>query len=84
VRAKNKISKHDKGKLEQFNIKPTPVQVKKVDAPMPGSQETRQSLEFYWSGKRKRGGRRQFCLLKAETDRKGKLVPGRTAVLYTS
>jgi len=55
-----------------------------VDAPLPDSQETRQSLEFYWSGKRNRGGQTQFCLLKAETDRKGKIVPGRTAVTYTS
>ena len=50
----------------------------------PDSQETRQSLEFYWSGKRKRGGQKQFCLLKAETDRKGRLVPGKTALTYTS
>jgi hypothetical protein len=84
ISAQKRISKDDSDKLKQFNVKPTAVQVKRVDAPVPGSQETRQSLEYYWSGKRKRGGHKQFCLLKAETDRKGKLVPGRTAVLYTS
>jgi hypothetical protein len=71
--------------IKTFKFKATSVQVKKVDAPLPGSQEKRQSLEFYWRGKRYRDdGHNQFCLLKAETDRKGKLVPGRTAVLYTS
>jgi Peptidase family C25 len=84
ISAKKGISKDDIEKLEQFNIKPTAVQVKRVDAPLPDSPETRQSLEYYWSGKRNRGGQKQFCLLKSETDRKGKLVPGRTAVLYTS
>jgi hypothetical protein len=84
IRAQKKISKDDNEKLKQFNVKPTAVQVKRVDAPLPNSQETRQSLEYYWSGKRNRGGHKQFCLLKAETDRKGKLVPGKTAVTYTS
>jgi hypothetical protein len=83
-RAKKKVSKDDKEKLETFKIRPTTVHVKKVDAPLPDSTETRQSLEFYWRGKRDRGGHNQFCVLKAETDLKGKLVPGSTAVLYTS
>jgi hypothetical protein len=84
IKAQKKISKDDVEKLKQFNVKPAAVQVKRVDAPLPDSQETRQSLEYYWSGKRDRDGQSQFCLLKAETDRKGKLTPGRTAVLYTS
>ena len=79
-----KIAKEDSEKLKQFKIKPTPVQVKRVDAPLPDSSETRQSLEYYWTGKRTRGGKRQFCVLKAETDRNGQLVEGRTAVTYTS
>jgi len=84
TRAQKKISKEDKEKLETFQIKPTVVQVKRVDAPMPNSSETRQSLEYYWSGQRDRNGHNQSCVLKAETDRKGKLVPGSTSVLYTS
>ena len=84
IRAQKTISKEDKEKLETFQIKPTAVQVKRVDAPLPDSKETRQSLEFYWRGKRDRNGHNQFCVLKAEADRKGNLVPGRTAVIYTS
>jgi hypothetical protein len=79
-----KIAKEDSEKLKQFEIKPTPVQVKRVDAPLPNSPEIRKSLEYYWSGKRNRGGRKQFCVLKAETDRNGDLVEGRMAVTYTS
>ena len=79
-----KIAKHDIEKLKEFDIDPTIVRVKSVDAPMPDSTETRQSLEFYWSGKRDRGGQKQVCVLKAETDRKGKLVPGKAAVMYSS
>jgi hypothetical protein len=84
ITAQKRISKDDSEKLKQFTVKPTVVQVTRVDAPLPDSQETRQSLEYYWSGKRNRGAQKQFCLLKAETDRKGKLVPGSTSVMYTS
>ena len=62
-----KIAKDDSEKLKKFKIKPTAVRVKRVDAPAPDSPEPRQSLEFYWSGKRNRGGQKQFCVLKAET-----------------
>lgn len=84
IRAQKKIAKDELEKFNKFNIKPTAVRVKKVDAPTPDSPKPRQSLEFYWSGKRNRGGQTQFCVLKAETNLKGKLVPGSTAVLYTS
>jgi hypothetical protein len=87
IRAKKeiaKIAKDDIEKLKEFDIDPTTFQVKRVDAPLPGSQETRQSLEFYWSGTRDRGGQKQVCVLKAETDRKGSLVPGQAAVVYSS
>lgn len=84
IRAQKKIAKDEVEKFNKFNFKPTAVRVKKVDAPTPDSPEPRQSLEFYWSGKRKRGGQTQFCVLKAETNLKGKLVPGSTAVLYSS
>ncbi len=88
TKAKEKILKDNidiEKLIKTYKFKATSVQVKKVDAPLPGSEEKRESLEFYWRGKRDRGdGHNQFCLLKAETDPKGKLVPGRTAVLYTS
>jgi hypothetical protein len=51
---------------------------------MPDSPEKRESLEFYWAGKRNRGGQTQFFVLRAETNRKGNLVPDSTAVLYSS
>jgi peptidase C25-like protein len=86
TRAKKQIAKIAKGdiaRLELFNVKPSAVQVKKVDAPLPNSHETRQSLEFYWRGKLDCGGYSRFCVLKAETDREGKVVR-RVAVSYTS
>jgi peptidase C25-like protein len=84
--AKEEIRKAKQGvtKLRKFGIKATAVQVKRVDAPLPKSKETRQSLEYYWRGKRDRGGQTQFCVLKTETDRDGNLVPGRTTLTYTS
>ena len=79
-----KIAKADSEKLKEFGIYPTAVQVKRIEAPVPGSQASRQSLEFYWGGRRLRGRQKQFCVLRTETDLKGKLVPGSTKVIYTS
>ena len=84
IKAQKKIAKDELEKFNKFNIKPTAVRVKRVDAPMPDSPEKRESLEFYWAGKRNRGGQTQFCVLRAETNRKGNLVPDSTAVLYSS
>ncbi len=84
--AKEEIAKTKQGvkNLSKFGIKATAVQVKRVDAPLPKSSGMRQSLEYYWRGKRDRGGQTQFCVLKAETDRDGKLVPGSTMLTYSS
>jgi hypothetical protein len=67
----------------------TAVRVQRVDTRFPDSTETargpikrRQSLEYYWSGKRKRGGDKQLCLLRVETDLQSR--PWRTSVMYTS
>jgi len=84
--AKKEIAKTKQGvtNLRKFGIKATAVQVKRIDAPLPKSREMSQSLEYYWRGKRTRGGQTQFCVLKTETDLKGNLVPGRTAMIYSS
>jgi Peptidase family C25 len=84
--AKEEIKKAKQGvrNLGKFGIKATAVQVKRVDAPLPKSPEMSQSLEYYWRGKRNRAGQTQFCVLKAETDRDGNLVPGRTTLTYSS
>jgi hypothetical protein len=84
IRAKNALTENDRKRLQKFRIEPTDVAVKRVDAPLPNSSETRQSLEFYWTGKLDRGGHKQAYMLKAETDLHGNLVPGRTAMTYTS
>jgi hypothetical protein len=86
IKAKNeiaKIAKNDIMKLKDFGIDPAVVQVKKLEAPVPGSP-CRESLQFYWGGRRLRGRQKQFCVLRTETDLKGKLVPGSTKVVYTS
>ena len=85
--AKIEIAKAKQGvtNLRKFGIKATAVQVKRVIAPLPKpSREMSESLEYYWRGKRTRGGQTQFCVLKAETDRDGNLVPGRTTLTYSS
>jgi hypothetical protein len=79
--------------LKGFNIRPTAVRVHRLDTRFPESPETardrsavksRQSLEFYWHGKRDRGGEqdKQLCLLKVETDLQRR--PWRASVLCTS
>jgi hypothetical protein len=82
-RAQKKVPKDDIVKLKDFGIDPAVVQVKKLEAPVPGSP-CRQSLQFYWGGRRLRGRQKQFCVLRTETDLKGQLVPGSTKVVYTS
>jgi hypothetical protein len=80
--AQSKIAKDDIKKFKEFGIKPTAVQVKRVDAPDPDRVQRRQSLEYCWCGQRDRGGQKQLCMLKAVTDRKGNL--SRASVMYTS
>ncbi len=77
--------------LNEFSMEPTAAQVQKVDTRLPDSPATvtdpstvkrRQSLEYYWRGLRDRGDHKQLCLLKVDTDPKGR--PWRTSVMYTS
>ena len=83
TKAQKKVPKDDIKKLKEFVINPAAVQVKGIDARVPGSP-CRRSLQFYWGGRRLRGRQKQFCVLRTETDLKGKLVPGSTKVVYTS
>jgi Peptidase family C25 len=74
--------------LEGFSIEPNAVRVQRVDTRFPelpetrGPIQTRQSLEYYWSGKRVRGEQKQLCFLKVETDLQRR--PWRASVMYTS
>lgn len=82
------LKKHVIEELKEFRIKPTTVRVQKVDMPLHAEGETwkapRQSLEYYWSGRRVRDGQKQIRVLRAETDLDGNLLPHRTAVIYSS
>jgi hypothetical protein len=69
--------------IKEFTIDPADFQVQKVDVRFPkGPIRGRQSLEYHWRGQRDRGGDKQLCLLKVETDRAGR--PWRASVMYTS
>lgn len=80
-------------KLKGFKIESKTVRVQRLETQFPDSPATvtdpnavkrRESLEYYWSGKRDRGESqdKQLCLLKVETDREGK--PWRASVIHTS
>jgi len=90
-RAQRAFWKDDVIKLKQFRIKSAVVCVEKVNTPLYIAPETRtnlgaipnrQSLQFYWGGKRLRDGQTQICLITAETDLKGNVL--RTSVGYSS
>ena len=75
--------------LKGFSFEHDPVRVQKVQTRFPKALETtkgpiqmRESLEYYWTGRRGRGKHKQFCLLKAETDLDGR--PWRASVMCTS
>jgi hypothetical protein len=78
--------------FKQFALKPSAVHVEKVETLLrakgdakKGKIKSRQSLQYYWSGRRvnKRDGQEQICMLKAETDPKtGKLW--RVEVIHSS
>lgn len=68
--------------LEKFSIEPTAFRLEKVNTALDAHGNTRESFEYYWTGQRPRGGRKQACLVKAETDRNGEFS-GAT-VVYTS
>jgi hypothetical protein len=82
------LKKHVIEELKEFRIKATAVRVQKLDTPLHAKGEAwktpRQSLEYYWSGRRVRDGQKQIGVLKAETDLDGNLLPRRTRVIYSS
>jgi hypothetical protein len=85
----SKVAKDAMKNLKGFSFEPEAVQVQIVDTRFPDSPEItrgpiqrRQSLEYYWSGKRKYGENKQLCLLKVETDLQRR--PWRASVMYTS
>jgi hypothetical protein len=86
--ARSELRKNVIKELKEFRIKPTAVRVQKLDMPLHAEGEARkpprQSLEYYWSGRRVRDGHKQIRVLKAETDLKGNLVPDSTTVIYSS
>jgi hypothetical protein len=90
-RARRTFWKDDIKELKQFRIKSAVVCVEKVYTPLHiepearsnlGAIPNRQSLQFYWGGKRLRDGQTQICLITAETDLKGNVL--RTSVGYSS
>lgn len=82
------LKEHVIKELKEFKIKPTTVRVQKVGMPLHAEDKAwksrRQTLEYYWSGRRVRDGQKQIRVLKAETDLQGNLLPRRTAVIYSS
>jgi hypothetical protein len=85
----SKVAKDAMKNLKGFSFKPEAVRVQKVETQFRDSPETtrgpiqkRQSLEYYWSGRRVRGVHSQLCLLRAETDLEGR--PWRASVMHTS
>ncbi len=86
--AKLELKKHVIEELKEFRIKPTTVRVQKLSTPLHAAGEARkaprQSLEYHWSGQRVRDGQKQICVLKAETDLDGNLLPRRTRVIHSS
>ena len=82
--------------LRAFRIRPAAVRVEKLDTPLqtpvPARPEparvqatairNRQSLEYYWTGRRVLDRHKQVRLVKVETDSKGNLL--RTSVVHSS
>jgi hypothetical protein len=90
-RARQTFWKDDIEQLRQFRIKSGVVCVEKLNTPLYieaeprtslGAIPNRQSLQFYWGGKRLRDGQTQICLITAETDLTGNVL--RTSVGYSS
>jgi hypothetical protein len=68
-------------KVDKFRIKPSTARVEELNTRL-GQGEIRQSLEYYWTGQRGRGKRKQTCLLRAETDPEHNVC--HTTVVYSS
>lgn len=70
-RAKRALGKHVMKKLAKFEIKPAAARVTKLETRL--GIQNRQSLEYYWGGKRIGDAQTQTCLMRAETDLDGNL-----------
>jgi hypothetical protein len=90
-RARRTFWKDDVEELKQFRIRSAAICVEKVYTPLHidpkartnlGAISNRRSLQFYWGGKRLRGGQTKICLITAETDLNGNVL--RTSVGYSS
>jgi hypothetical protein len=82
--------------FKAFGIRAGNFHVEKLYTPLPAhppaasgsargkasARQRRQSLEYYWTGRRVCNGHRQIRMMKAETDQKGNLL--RTSVLHSS
>ena len=69
--AQTALGKQVAKKLEKFDINPAGARVAKLETHL--GHQTRQSLEYYWPGKRIGKQQTQTCLVRAETDLDGNL-----------
>jgi hypothetical protein len=91
TRAGSMLTKDLIKELKAYGIKPNTARVEKlvtrIHAPRearvgPAFTRSRQSLQYYWSGRRNHDGHEQIRVLKAETDLKGNVW--RASVSYNS
>jgi Peptidase family C25 len=78
--AQSALGKHMIKELAKFEIKPAAARVAKLETRL--GIQNRQSLEYYWAGKRVGDEQTQTCLMRAETDLDGNLY--RTYVGYST
>jgi hypothetical protein len=69
--AQSALGKHLIKELAKFEIKPAAARVAKLETRL--GIQNRQSLEYYWGGKRVGDEQTQSCLMRAETDLEGNL-----------
>jgi hypothetical protein len=69
--AQSALGKHLIKELTKFEIKPAAARVAKLETRL--GIQNRQSLEYYWGGKRVGDEQTQSCLMRAETDLEGNL-----------
>jgi len=94
--AKAGLEKSVREGFKAFGIRPASFRVERLNTPLPSlvparpglgpakpsAVERRQSLEYYWTGRRMCDGHKQVRLVKAETDARGNLL--RTSVVHSS
>jgi Peptidase family C25 len=78
--AQRALGKHVSKELAKFEIKPAAARVAKLETRL--GIQNRQSLDYYWGGRRFRGKQTQSCVMRAETDLEGNLY--RAYVGYSS